>query len=202
MHKIEDFEIITSTEEHRIFAVCISNMISNAALNEGAALAMRTPEYLNEKIVAGKAIIAFYNKEVAGFCYIEEWSHTKFVANSGLIVKEKFQGYGLATEIKRAAFRLSQKKHPMSKIFGLTSNATVMNINSKLGYRPVVFEELTRDAEFWKGCKSCPGYDILQRMNHKRCLCTAMLFNPLEVKLTEEQLEVTRINEIKVNNVK
>ena len=50
-----------------------------------------------------------------------------------------------------------------------------MKINSDLGYRPVTFSELTQDDAFWKGCQSCPNYDILQRNDRKLCLCTGML---------------------------
>jgi hypothetical protein len=50
-----------------------------------------------------------------------------------------------------------------------------MKINSELGYRPVTFSELTQDEDFWKGCQSCPNYDILLRCNHRMCLCTGML---------------------------
>jgi hypothetical protein len=50
-----------------------------------------------------------------------------------------------------------------------------MNINYELGYKPVSFKELTDDEEFWKGCSSCSNYDILNRNDHKLCLCTAMI---------------------------
>ena len=56
----------------------------------------------------------------------------------------------------------------------------VMKINSELGYRPVTFSELTDDEQFWKGCQSCVNYDILTRTNRKHCLCTGMLYDPVE----------------------
>jgi hypothetical protein len=55
-----------------------------------------------------------------------------------------------------------------------------MKINSELGYRPVTFSELTDDEQFWKGCQSCVNYDILTRTNRKHCLCTGMLYDPVE----------------------
>jgi hypothetical protein len=114
----------------------------------------------------------------AGFCYIEAWGHGKYVANSGLIVSPEYRKYGLARLIKREVFKLSLKKYPESKIFGLTTGAAVMKINSELGYIPVGYSDLTDDNEFWKGCQSCINYEILMSKNRQNCLCTAMLFDP------------------------
>ena len=50
-----------------------------------------------------------------------------------------------------------------------------MKINTDLGYKPVHFSELPQDEVFWKGCSSCPNYDILERTKRSMCLCTAML---------------------------
>ena len=43
---------------------------------------------------------------------------------------------------------------------------------------PVTFAKLTDDEEFWAGCKSCVNYDILQRTNMTKCLCTGMIYDP------------------------
>lgn len=53
-----------------------------------------------------------------------------------------------------------------------------MKLNTRLGYKPVTFSELTDDEEFWKGCEGCCNYDILQRNNRRMCLCTGMLYDP------------------------
>lgn len=53
-----------------------------------------------------------------------------------------------------------------------------MKLNSRLGYKPVTFSELTEDEEFWKGCQGCCNYDILQRNDRRMCLCTGMLYDP------------------------
>jgi hypothetical protein len=66
-------------------------------------------------------------------------------------------------------------------MFGISTSPAVLKINYSLGYRPVTFDHLTDDEEFWKGCESCKNYDILQRTNRKHCLCTAMLFDPDEL---------------------
>jgi len=124
--------------------------------------------------------------EFAGFCYIESWGGKKFVANSGLIVVDKFRGHGLAKAIKKKAFELSRELFPKSKIFGLTTGLAVMKINSDLGYKPVTFSELTDDDEFWKGCQSCVNYDILLRTKRKHCLCTGMLYTPPEEEQSKD----------------
>jgi hypothetical protein len=167
-----------ATEAHLPYVDIILQTIADAARVRGTGIAKRDPAYVALKITEGKAVIALDGTEFAGFCYIESWGHNKFVANSGLIVVEKYRGHGLAKDIKRKAFELSRTKFPDAKIFGLTTGLAVMKINSELGYRPVTFSELTDDEAFWKGCQSCVNYDILQRTNRKHCLCTGMLYDP------------------------
>jgi hypothetical protein len=180
---MEKFVITEAGKDHLNYVPDIQNAIEEAAKVKGTGLAKRSAEYLSEKINEGKAIIAITDSgDFAGFCYIESWGHEKFVANSGLIVLEKYRGYGLAMKIKARAFRLSRKVFPGAKMFGLTTSLAVMKINSSLGYKPVTFSELTDDDEFWKGCHSCAYYDILFRTNRTHCLCTAMLFDPAKDK--------------------
>lgn len=173
-----------ATAAHITHAPVISAMIEAAARARGTGISQRPPEYIRRKMEQGKAIIALgpgeteAAEEVAGFCYIETWSHDKYIANSGLIVNERFRQHGLATRIKEAAFELSRQRYPQAKLFGITTSLAVMKINADLGYRPVTFSELTTDEEFWKGCQSCPNYDILMRNQRSNCLCTAMLMDP------------------------
>lgn len=153
--------------------------IEESAKIRGTGIAKRTPEYVSRKMEEGKAIIATTREgEWAGFCYIEVWSHGQFVANSGLIVSQQFRGHGIAKQIKEATFKLSRKKFPEAKIFGLTTGAAVLKINSELGYKPVVYSELTQDEDFWSGCQSCVNFDILTAKKRQNCICTAMLYNP------------------------
>jgi len=44
----------------------------------------------------------------------------------------------------------------------------------------VTYSELTQDEEFWKGCQSCVNYDILLSKDRKNCMCTAMLWDPVD----------------------
>lgn len=166
-----------------VFVEDVKEAIFKASEEKGTGIAVRSAEYITGKILEGKAIMAkTENGEWAGFCYIESWGHNRFVANSGLIVNKDFRGMGLAKAIKSKAFDLSQKLFPGAKLFGLTTSLAVMKINSELGYKPVTISELTNDEEFWKGCQTCPYYDILVRTKRTHCLCTAMLLNPEDNK--------------------
>ncbi len=183
-------EVIVATEDHVKYAQTICTMIEEAAKKRGTGIAKRDPEYVKSKMMEGKAIIAVDKEEnsekVVGFCYIETWSHNKYVANSGLIVDENYRQHGLAKQIKYKAFELSRTKYPDAKLFGLTTSLPVMKINTELGYRPATFAELTDDDAFWKGCQSCVNYDILTRTNRKMCLCTGMLMDPNEKKKNDD----------------
>ena len=153
-----------------------------------------------------KAIIALAGEEeeFAGFCYIESWGNKEYVANSGLIVVEKYRNHHLATRIKETAFSLSRLRWPNAKLFGLTSQSAVMKINTKLGYVPVTFAELTQDDAYWAGCGTpdkpcCINCDILARTERKYCVCTAMLYDPkdhvgepLPVQLPPDVVEMAR----------
>ncbi|HXH17519.1 MAG TPA: hypothetical protein VNJ07_00425 [Chitinophagales bacterium] len=189
--EISNFKILEADESHCGFAEAICAEIESSAKARGTGIAKRSPEYIRKKMSEGKAVIAFAdNGDWAGFCYIESWSHGKYVVNSGLIVAPPFRRCGLAKEIKTRIFELSRKKYPEAKIFGLTTGLAVMKINSDLGYEPVTYSELTDDDEFWKGCQSCVNYEILMSKNRKNCLCTAMLYDPAEKELIKHEAKV------------
>jgi GNAT superfamily N-acetyltransferase len=178
---IQDFDIQVATAQHVDFAPIICDEMAESAKARGTGIAQRTPEYVANKMLEGKAVIALHKDGTwAGFCYIETWSHGDFVANSGLIVAPQYRKAGLAKAIKHKIFELSRTKYPEAKLFGLTTGLAVMKINSELGYEPVTYSELTQDEEFWKGCRSCVNYDILTMKERKNCMCTAMLFDPVE----------------------
>lgn len=183
------FKVMIATEAHCDFAPLICEEMESSAKARGTGIAKRSPEYLKQKMMEGKAVIAFSDQgEWAGFCYIETWGHGQHVANSGLIVSPHFRKGGLAKQIKRRIFELSRDKYPEAKIFGLTTGLAVMKINSELGYEPVTYSELTSDDAFWAGCQSCINYDILMSKERKNCLCTAMLYDPTDQKQPLEPL--------------
>jgi GNAT superfamily N-acetyltransferase len=170
--------IYFGSSKHAVYAEEICALIEKAAQQRGTGIAKRDPNYIKTKFDNENAVIALDGDKLVGFCYIEIWESKKYVANSGLIVHPDYRGLGLAKKIKAKAFELSRKKYPESKLFGITTSLPVMKINSDLGYKPVTFSELTQDDTFWKGCQSCPNYDILSRNDRKNCLCTGMLYDP------------------------
>lgn len=175
-----NISITVANTEHLSYAEGICNLMGKAAKKRGTGIATRAPEYIRDKINEEKAVIAVdqQNDQLAGFCYIENWDHDKYIANSGLIVHPHYRKIGLGRKIKERIFQLSRDKYPEAKIFGITTSMAVMKINSDMGYKPVTFSELTKDKEFWKGCQSCPNYDILTSEDRKDCLCTGMLYDP------------------------
>ena len=175
-------DVIVADASHEKYVDEILETISAAAKVRGTGIAKRTHEYVAQKMREGKAVIALAGeeKEFAGFCYIESWGNKQYVANSGLIVVDKFRRRGLAKRIKKTAFELSRKMWPDAKLFGLTSGGAVMRINTELGYVPVPFAELTDDEAFWKGCEGCINHDILERTGRRYCICTAMLYDPAD----------------------
>jgi predicted GNAT superfamily acetyltransferase len=178
----QEIDVMVADASHEIYVDEVLATIEAAAKVRGTGIARRSHEYVATKMKEGKAIIALCGDEFAGFTYIESWGNKQYVATSGLIVVEKFRGRGLAKRIKDASFTLARLRWPKAKIFSLTSGAAVMKMNTQLGYKPVTFAELTDDEAFWRGCEGCINHDVLLRTNRKYCICTAMLFNPTEVR--------------------
>lgn len=192
-----DIKVTVADESHIKYAEDICKEIYISSLERKTGIANRTPEYICEKIRAGKAVIALATtdgsdnkadgggtEKFAGFSYIESWGGKSFVANSGLIVAHEFRGMGVAKKIKEQTFILSRHLFPDAKIFSITTGAAVMKMNYEFGFRPVPYTELTDDPEFWKGCEGCRHFDILKSHDYKMCICTGLLYDP------EEHLEI------------
>jgi GNAT superfamily N-acetyltransferase len=171
----KDIKIVIANESHEGYAQQICDLIEESARVRGTGIAKRDPNYVKKKLTTGHAVVAFYGEKMVGFCYVESWGHGNYVSNSGLIVDPEYRKHGLARAIKKEAFDLARNLYPSAKVFGITTSGPVMKINTELGYMPVPFSELTQDDSFWKGCSSCPNYDILQAKERKMCLCTGML---------------------------
>ena len=89
------------------YAKNITNEMETSAKARGTGIAKRSPEYVEKKILEGKAVIATTKEgEWVGFCYIEAWEHGKFVANSGLIVAPVYRKSGVARQIKKRIFAM------------------------------------------------------------------------------------------------
>ena len=190
-------DVVVADESHAVYADEICEEIFLSARERGTGIARRTPEYIIEKMMAGKAVIALSEDgKFAGFSYIETWGGKEYVANSGLIVAHAFRGIGLAMKIKSRIFQLSRERYPKAKIFSITTGAAVMKMNYELGFRPVTFAALTDDPEFWKGCQGCRNYGILESNDYRMCLCTGLLYDP------EEHIEVLNPAHPELLNIK
>ena len=117
MIDIDKIEIVIAGEEHVKYVDEILDTITRAAKVRGTGIAKRSTEYVKQKMLEHKAVVALYEGRFAGFSYIESWSNKQFVANSGLIVGDDFRGIGLAKRIKRRIFELSRERFPKAKIF-------------------------------------------------------------------------------------
>ena len=176
-----EIEVMVAQPGHVKYADDIVKEIYVSSLERKTGIANRTPEYIKEKILAGKAVIALAGDgRFAGFSYIESWGGKSFVANSGLIVAHAFRGMGIAKRIKEQTFILSRQLFPQAKIFSITTGAAVMKMNYEFGFRPVPYSELTDDPEFWKGCEGCRHFEILKSHDYKMCICTGLLYDPNE----------------------
>jgi GNAT superfamily N-acetyltransferase len=177
---MSEFIIKTSGHDEAEFAEIICKQMEESAQARGTGIARRSPSYVRQKMEKGDAFVALEKNtlSIAGFCYIEMWSHGKYIANSGLIIFPDYRGFGLASLLKEFAFQESRRRFPEAKLFGLTTSSAVMHVNSELGYRPVTYESLTLDQEFWQGCQSCVNYPTLLSKEKKNCFCTAMLYDP------------------------
>lgn len=184
---IKDITVKFAEPEHAVHAEHIVKLIYESALQRGTGIAKRTPEYIAGKINSGKSVVALHGDRLVGFSYIESWGHGDFVATSGLIVDPDYRHLGLAGAIKAKTFELARLRFPFAKLFSITTSLPVMKLNSRMGYKPVTFSELTDDDEFWQGCEGCKNYDILLRNDRRMCLCTGMLYDPKQPLAPEDR---------------
>ena len=137
--------VVFADSSHAHYAPRICDLIYESALQRGTGIAKRSPEYIAAKMTGGKAVVALDGEKLVGFSYIECWGHGDFVATSGLIVDPEYRHMGLAEQIKRRTFELARRRFPYAKLFSITTSLPVMKLNSRMGYVPVTFSELTED---------------------------------------------------------
>jgi len=138
-----------ATPEDKVYAKTITDEMESSAKARGTGIARRSPEYVSQKMEEGKAVIAVTTDGGwVGFCYIENWSHGEYVANSGLIVAPAYRKSGVAKAIKHRIFNLSREKYPDAKIFGLTTCMKRKSITNPKRRRNI----LNRIKKDWNGC--------------------------------------------------
>jgi len=165
------------------YAPMIAQEMADSAKARGSGIGHRSVASLCTKIYHGDAVIAVTQSgEWVGFSYIEIWEQGKFVSNSGMIVSPAYRMQGVATLIKKVIFELSRTHYPNANVFSITTGLAIMKLNSKLGFMPVTYSEITSDQAFWDKCKHCVNHDTLLSKGYKNCFCTAMLFDVQEEK--------------------
>ena len=66
--------IYVAGRQHIRYVEEILTTIEESSKARGTGIARRSPDYVAQKMIEGKAIIALCENEFAGFCYIESWS--------------------------------------------------------------------------------------------------------------------------------
>jgi hypothetical protein len=128
-----EFKIEVASSEHLAQAEAICRQIAESALLRGTGIAGRTPAYLRQKMLDGKAVVATLpDGQWIGFAYLETWEENQFVSQSGLIVNPTYRELGVARRIKKALFDLSRHLFPGAKIVSITTSQAVMTLNNEL----------------------------------------------------------------------
>ncbi|HMO18712.1 MAG TPA: GNAT family N-acetyltransferase [Oligoflexia bacterium] len=173
------FEIRCSSEADRGHAQGLCDLIREAS--QKADIAIRSQEELLEKINSGMAVLAFRTDEhgldLIGGAYLKAWDGGQMVTHSALVVKEEYRGFKIGRQIKSLLMEMTQKKFPGASIFSLTTNASVVKMNTSHGFREVGLENGPLDEHFWEGCKGCPNFKGLRDESGNRiCCCNAYLW--------------------------
>ncbi len=156
----------------RVHAAAASRLIRRASAAHD--LARRPAKLLREKIEHGKAAIALIDDELVGFGFFSEWEGGKFVSHSGLVVRDDQQGKGIGRRLKQALLRAGTRLFPRAKTMSITTSPAVEAMNRSLGFVRCPLSRLTKDAEFWKGCRTCRNFARVRRAG-KKCCCFGMV---------------------------
>ncbi len=167
-----------ATKKDYCYAEIISKELNTSAANRGVQIKNRTPKYILDKMETGLAIVAINSEteEWIGFSTLEVWEHEQFVANTGLIIAPKYRGHGFSMLIKSKLFELSRQKYPKAKIFSLTGNPNIIQINQTLGFTTVPFSTILNDNLFLTGCNSWVNYSEIMRHSSGH---VAMVYAPI-----------------------
>ena len=154
------------------FAQAASNLIELVSADHD--IATRTPEWLDAKIVKGRAALALEDGELIGFGYWSDWEGGTFVSHSGLVVRPDRMGLGLDRRLKMVLFESSRAELPNATMMSLTNSPQVKALNESLGFRVVPLDQLTKDPAFWVGCETCRNFADV-RARGEKCCCEGLI---------------------------
>jgi len=137
----------------------------------GAVIAIRSEGYLEDAIKERRAVVAVQGDHLCGFAAAHAWEGGRFVSHSALVVAPEMRGRGLSREIKQLLIEITRKRWPEASIISLTLSHHVERMNQSFGFETVPYCDLTRDAEFWKGCDGCIHQPHLKRNQQQDCHC-------------------------------
>lgn len=175
-----DIVVRGTTAEDVIWAEPASALIEEASRTFD--MATRAPDFLAQKIAAGKAALALRpaagppagdtaadGQELVGFGYWSEWEGGAFVSHSGLVVSPAARGRGLGRRLKTVLFESSRSVYPDAAIMSLTTSEAVKAMNLSLGFRMCGLHELTDDPAFWAACEDCRNFEEARAAGRKCC---------------------------------
>ena len=95
---MEEIKVFVADERHIKYVDTILDTIERAAKIRGTGIAKRSPEYVKQKMLERKAIIALDGDKFAGFCYIESWSQLginrrRYLSGTRFSQKNQAQGF-------------------------------------------------------------------------------------------------------------
>ena len=70
-----EITVEVADETYLPYVDIVLETIEKAAKIRGTGIARRSPDYIAQKMIERKAILALAGDEFAGFCYIETWSN-------------------------------------------------------------------------------------------------------------------------------
>ena len=145
----------------------------------GAIIADRSAEYLGSAIKERRAVVVMRGRQLMGFAAAHAWESEQYVSHSAMVLAPELRGRGLSRKIKQELIVLSRQRWPRAAIMTLTLSTQVEHLNKSFGFVPVPYCDLTKDAEFWKGCETCIHFAHLKRNQQQDCHCWSGLLMPI-----------------------
>jgi N-acetylglutamate synthase-like GNAT family acetyltransferase len=174
-------EVRVSRSHDLVHVARISALLAEAQRG-GAIISVRSESYLETAIRERRAVVVVQGDHLVGFAAAHAWEGGRYVSHSALVVAPEMRGRGLSRDIKLLLIELSRKRWPNASIISLTLSHHVERMNQSFGFETVPYCDLTKDAEFWKGCDGCIHQPHLKRNQQQDCHCWSGLLPPVGLK--------------------